>query len=118
MIVKRVSEITDVGLGSKVSLSATSILRQLSGVEQTKPGESGPTAADLDLDHVEPAGVLWGVHGEFLIGPEVLVKCVRVQTAAPYLSTCPGRINCLARETQKTQDICGNRGFEESTPEQ
>ena len=58
------------------------------------------------------------VHSEFLIGPEILVKCVRVQTTAAYLSTCPGRINCLARETQKTQDICGNRGFEESTPEQ
>jgi len=41
-------DLTDgVGFGSKVSLSATSILRQLSGVEQTKTGENGPLAADL-----------------------------------------------------------------------
>jgi hypothetical protein len=37
------------GFGSSFPLSATSILRQLSGVEQTKPDESGPLAADLPL---------------------------------------------------------------------
>ncbi len=38
--------------GSKVSLSATSILRQLSGVEQTESDESGPSPADLPLSGV------------------------------------------------------------------
>jgi len=46
------SDTPDFRFGSKVSLSATSILRQLSGVEQTKPGESGPLAADLPLSGV------------------------------------------------------------------
>jgi hypothetical protein len=45
---------------------------------------------------IGPTGLasVWGVHGEFLTRPEILVKCVRVRTAATYLSTCPGRINC------------------------
>ena len=38
--------------GSKVSLSATSILRQLSGVEQTESDESGPSPVDLPLSGV------------------------------------------------------------------
>ena len=38
--------------GSKVSVSATAHFRQLSGVEQTKPDESGPLAVDVPL---------WGV---------------------------------------------------------
>jgi hypothetical protein len=49
---KIADEVLDDWFGSKVSLSATSILRQLSGVEQTKPGESGPLAADLPLSGV------------------------------------------------------------------
>jgi hypothetical protein len=38
--------------GSKVSLSATSILRQLSGAEQTESDESGPSPVDLPLSGV------------------------------------------------------------------
>ena len=41
------------------------------------------------------------VHGEFLTRPETLVKCIRVRTTETYLSTWPGRINRLARETLK-----------------
>jgi DNA-binding transcriptional LysR family regulator len=41
------------------------------------------------------------VPGEFLTRPEILVKCVRVRTTETYLSTWPGRINRLARVTQK-----------------
>jgi hypothetical protein len=35
------------------------------------------------------------VHGEFLIGPEILVNFVRVQTTAANFSTCAWRITKL-----------------------
>jgi len=47
-----VLQVANFGFGSKVSLSTTSNLGLLLGVERTKPDESGPTAADLPLSGV------------------------------------------------------------------
>jgi hypothetical protein len=42
----------DFRTGSSFPLSATTLFRQLSGVEQTKTGESGPSDAELQLSGV------------------------------------------------------------------
>ena len=59
------------------------------------------TLVRLAVQNADKPCTTQGVPGEFLTRPEILVKCVRVRTTATYLSTCPGRINSLARETSK-----------------